>query len=881
MANSESPFSSTSSSYRHRWNYDVFLSFRGEDTRKQFTDHLYSALIQAGIHTFRDDNELPRGEEISPQLLRAIEGSRISVVVFSTNYASSRWCLDELVKIIECRQKIHQVVLPIFYDTDPSDIRKQTGSYAKAFDEHEEHFKEEMEKVNKWREALTQAANLSGWGLGKETNEYEAKLIKTVVNDVACKLGNKTLHVAKHPVGIYDRVQGVISLLKGARNNVGIVGIHGIAGIGKTTIAKAVFNSLYFGFEGSSFLSGVKEISDKPNGLVELQERLLHDILKPNVWKIGNVYEGMNLIKERLHRKNVLAVFDDVDKREQLEALIGDRCWFGDGSKIIIVTKNKHLLTEVEVDGMYHAMELDRDQSLQLFSLHAFRETRPAKDYDELSGKVVDYCQGLPLALKVLGSHLYTSDKAGWEIDIANWQNIPHDDIQRKLRVSFDALDVDSREIFLDIACFFVGKDKDYVADIVGARYSCHPEVAFRALIGRSLIAIDTWNQNSLWMHDIVRKMGREIIRQRSRNYPGNFSRIVLPKDAYTVLSKEMGTEAVEGLALDVQGSFGTKLFTKMRRLQLLQITGAHLAGSYSLLPRELIWLCWPACPLKSLPSDFHLSELVILDMQESNVRKLWKGSKSLPESMGSLKSLQTLNITRCLQLEKLPDSLGGLESLTELFAKGTRIKQLPISARYLKKLTKLKTLPESISNLKSIETLNISLCSQLERLREFLANRTAIKQLPASTGYLKKLTRLSLVGYSYKHDLQSKSWCSRFSSWRSYSTSIAMLPTPLTSLTSLKELDLSYCSLPGASRSIDIGSLSSLEKLNLSGRKFSNLPSSIGHLLKLKDLWVRRCQDLFLSTSELPLSLTRLYACICSTMERVPILGERDSLLL
>uniref|UniRef100_A0A6N2MB65 TIR domain-containing protein n=1 Tax=Salix viminalis TaxID=40686 RepID=A0A6N2MB65_SALVM len=169
MASSESPFSSTSSSYRRRWNYDVFLSFRGEDTRKTITDHLHSALEQAGIRTFKGDYEVSRGGEISPQLLRAIEGSRISVVVFSTNYASSRWCLDELVKIIECMHRIHQVVVPIFYDTAPSDVCKQTGSYAKAFDKHEEHFKEEMEKVNRWREALAEAANLSGWDLN-DTN---------------------------------------------------------------------------------------------------------------------------------------------------------------------------------------------------------------------------------------------------------------------------------------------------------------------------------------------------------------------------------------------------------------------------------------------------------------------------------------------------------------------------------------------------------------------------------------------------------------------------------------------------------------------------------------------------------------------------------------
>uniref|UniRef100_A0A6N2KHY8 Disease resistance protein Roq1-like winged-helix domain-containing protein n=1 Tax=Salix viminalis TaxID=40686 RepID=A0A6N2KHY8_SALVM len=357
-----------------------------------------------------------------------------------------------------------------------------------------------------------------------------------------------------------------------------------------------------------------------------------------------------------------------MDKREQLEALMGERCWFGDGSKIIVVTKNKHLLTEVEVDGMYHAMELDRDQSLQLFSLHAFRETRLAKDYEELSEKVVDYCEGLPLALKILGSHLSTRDKAGWKIDIAHWRNIMHDDIQAKLRVSFDALDVDASEIFLDIACFFVGKDKDYVADIVGARYSCHPEVAFRALIGRSLITIN----NSLWMHDIVRNMGREIICQRSHNHPGNCSRIVLQKDAYRVLSKEMGTKAVEGLTLDVQGSFSTKSFTKMRRLQLLQIIGAYLAGSY------------------------RLQQL-----------------KDSSRKHGQLKSLQTLNVVDCSQLEKLPENLGDLESLTKLFAKGTAIKPLPTSARYLKKLTNCSSsiamLPASLTSFSSLKELDLS----------------------------------------------------------------------------------------------------------------------------------------------------------------------------
>uniref|UniRef100_A0A6N2MNS9 TIR domain-containing protein n=1 Tax=Salix viminalis TaxID=40686 RepID=A0A6N2MNS9_SALVM len=826
-------------------------------------------------------------EKKSPRNFSGQSRIRISVVVFSRNYASSRWCLDELVKIIECRQKIHQVVLPIFYDTDPSDIRKQTGSYAKAFDEHEEHFKGEMEKVNRWREALTQAANLSGWGLNNETNGNEAEFIKRVVNDVACKLGNKTLHVAKHPVGISSKVRGVISLLKGARNSVGIVGIYGIAGIGKTTIAKAVFNNLYFRFEGSSFLSGVKEISDKPNGLVELQERLLHDILKSNVWKISNVYQGMNLMKERLHRKNVLVVFDDVDKREQLEALMGERCWFGAGSKIIIVTNNEHLLTELEVDGMYHAMALNRDQSLQLFSLHAFRETRPAKDYEELSEKVVDYCEGLPLALTILGSHLFKRDKAGWEIDIAHWQNIPHDDIQAKLRVSFDALDVDASEIFLDITCFFVGKDKDYVADIIGACYRCRPEVAFRTLIGRSLIRIDTENQNKLWMHDIVRKMGREIICRRSDNHPENYSRIVLPKDARTVLSKEMGTDAVKGLALDVQGLFNTKSFTKMRRLQLLQITGAHLAGG-TVFSQRVDMALLLECPLKSLPSDFHLSELVILDMQGSKVRKLWKGTKILnklkilnlsyskclvkmPDFQG-LPSLERLILVECTSLVKVHKSIGNLKSLVLL---------------NLELCYSLKTLPESMGSLKSLQTLNVTnSLGGLESLIELFTNESAIKQLPTSARYLKKLTKLSFGGYKnvfYKPDPPSKSRFSRFSLWlspQSCSSSIAMRPDSFTSFRSLKELHLSYAGLSDAISSIDLGSLSFLEDLDLSGNGFFNLPSGISRLPKLKYFTVERCKNL-LSISELPSTIVVLSINYCTSIERVSVPLHHETLLL
>jgi hypothetical protein len=139
----------------------VFLSFRG-DTRNNFTDHLYTALVQAGIHTFRDD-KLPRGNDISTELRNAIQGSMIFIVVFSEEYASSAWCLEELVEILRCKDTIdHTRILPIFYHVKPSDIRKQTGTFAKAFASYE---KTDMDEVERWRAALTKAASFSGWFL--------------------------------------------------------------------------------------------------------------------------------------------------------------------------------------------------------------------------------------------------------------------------------------------------------------------------------------------------------------------------------------------------------------------------------------------------------------------------------------------------------------------------------------------------------------------------------------------------------------------------------------------------------------------------------------------------------------------------------------------
>ena len=157
--------SSFPSSSTFGYTYEVFLSFRGTDTRNNFVGHLYTALDNKGIYTFKDDEKLQRGTIIESELFKAIEESRFAVVILSTDYASSSWCLIELAKIIECMEKTGITVLPVFYRVDPSDVRNLRGVFEKAFAEHSVRFEDKIDEVNNWRDALVKVANIAGWDL--------------------------------------------------------------------------------------------------------------------------------------------------------------------------------------------------------------------------------------------------------------------------------------------------------------------------------------------------------------------------------------------------------------------------------------------------------------------------------------------------------------------------------------------------------------------------------------------------------------------------------------------------------------------------------------------------------------------------------------------
>nr|WIL60042.1 nodulation protein [Melilotus officinalis] len=736
---------------------DVFINFRGEDTRKTFVSHLNAALQNSGVNTFLDDEKLRKGEELPSQLEKSIKASKISIVVLSVNYAESGWCLNELVNIMGCRATYRQVVIPIFYGVEPSDVRKQTGDFGKAF---KLTARERDYLLSKWKTALTDVANLSGWDV---TNfRTDGEMVKKIVEDILKRLDISLLSITEYPIGLKSHVQKITEFIDDQSNKVCIIGIWGMGGSGKTTMAKAIYNQIHRRFEGrTSFVESIREVCDNNSrGVIHLQQQLLLDVLKIKQ-KIHSISSGIAKIKERLRGQEAFVVLDDVTTSVQLQNLCADPKLFGLGSVLIITTRDLRLLNSLSGDHIFTMTEMDKHQSLELFCWHAFQQPNPRKGFSELTKKVVAYCGGLPLALEVLGSYLSKRTEQEWRSALSKLEKIPNDQVQQKLRISYDGLeDHTLKDIFLDICCFFIGKKRADVTEILNG-CGLHADIGIAVLIERSLVKVE--KNNKLQMHDLLRDMGRAIVGESSVKEPAKHSRLWFHEDVKDVLLKKSGTEIVEGLIFKLQRTqrttFGTNAFQEMKKLRLLKLDGVVLFGDYGLISKQLRWVDWHRPTFKCIPDDFDQGNLVVFELKYSNVEQVWKEAKLLEK-------LKVLNLSHSKYLKSSPDfsKLPNLEklimkdcpSLSEVHSSVGDLKNLLLIN--LSDCPSLATFPKEIYQLMSVETLIISGCSKIDKLEEdilqmeslttLIAANTGVKQVPFSIARLKSIGYISLCGY-------------------------------------------------------------------------------------------------------------------------------------
>ncbi|KAK4269174.1 hypothetical protein QN277_022366 [Acacia crassicarpa] len=666
---------SSSSSKKH----EVFLSFRGEDTCRPFTSHLHTTLCLKGIDTFID-YEPPKGDDISQSLIQAIQDSSLSVIVFSENYASSKWCLNELIEILRCKKEKGQLVVPIFYQVDPSHVRRQSGAYEEAF---AQHLKKNPDKVDEWRKALSETASLAGWDSCNCRDE--AELIQNIVSDIIKKLNHGSSSALVNIVGIHKNCSAIESLLE----EFSTVGIWGMGGIGKTTMAKVVFAKFRPQFDNCCFLENFREESEK-HGLKYIHDKLVNEL-------------SNDRSLEGLSRRKVLIVLDDVSDTRQLDYLENEVAPFiRSGSKVIITSRDRHVL-KVRVDRIHEATALGHDNSLELFNLKAFHKDGNKSEYKELVERALAYAQGVPLTLTVLGSFLHSRTIEGWESALSKLERRTHPVIQAVLKSSYDGLLHEEKEVFLDIACFFKDKSEEFVLAMLE---SCgfHAHIILRTLMDKALIRVD---HGTVWMHDLIQSMAFEIVRQECLTNPERRSRLWNPDEIYDVLKHNQGSDAIQGISLDLSQIRDLQLsadtFKKMTNLRFLKFYSScgqrscavNLPFGLDSFSKSLHYLQWDNFPLESLPLSFCAEKLVELHMPNSHLKKLWDGVQDLV-------NLREISLHGSKYLMELPD-ISTAQNLERL---------------YLKSCESLSHIDPSILSLPRLDDVSLSHCRSLKSLK-------------------------------------------------------------------------------------------------------------------------------------------------------------------
>ncbi|KAK3431327.1 hypothetical protein EUGRSUZ_E03203 [Eucalyptus grandis] len=690
-------------------------------------------------------------------------------------------------------------------------------------------------------------------------------------------------------IRIDDRVKEVIKLLAIEDDGVKprMVGIHGTNGIGKTTIAKAIYNRLSSCFDCCSFLAEIGEKAQINGGIQFLQTKLIRDILNRD-GDVASFEGGITFFLDVFSNIKALIVLDDVEELSHLDDLVGTQLeWFGPGSRIIVTSENLEILetyVSPERANIYEVNKMDNGQALELFHKHASTHR-----YPEIGKRIVEATGQVPFVIEVMGSFLRGKTMEDWRTmeDLIK----PHSqeilkDCREISKICYEALDDKQKQIFRDIAWFANGVDSQ-IASYMWPDLDLLP--SYQVLMPLAKIGED----NKLWMHKLLKHLCRDVDQEETK-LSGQYMHVT---DLEGINGKE-GMGDVEALCFDLKNhphTFTETNLKSMPRVRFLKLDHASMTGNFANVFPKLRWLRWQGCLTDFVATEFSLTELVILDLSWSKVTEDWGCWKlikmeqlkvlnltgctdllisptfssfpnleililercsqlvHLDPSVGGLKKLLRLNLKSCIELNRLPEELGALKALKELLIDETSVRIIPLGSdsKELETLSASNcvslSLPNGVGELVKLRRLSLRNCHWIRKLPESIGQSpleeldisgTGIFELPDSFGNLRRLRVLKM-----DHCFISK------------------FPSFIWHLHSIEELRASSCmniegEIPG-----DIRNLKNLRILRLRNSSISSLPSEIEHLPKLETLDVLHC-DMLHELPALPSSLVIVHLC-------------------
>ncbi|GLJ23046.1 hypothetical protein SUGI_0434910 [Cryptomeria japonica] len=848
------PKFSSSSKPRKRVPCDIFINHRGPDTKHTLATSIYHTLKPMGLEVFLDDLELELGDFIPSEIQDAMTNSFLHIAIISPKYAESPWCLAELSFALKSGKKI----IPVFYKVDPSDIRwiaKGKGVYSDAFSMHEESGRYSSAKLEDWKLALQNVTYVTGYIVKENDDEEKEKLLKAIKDYIEKYSQKMPLLVANYPMGLDEILQDFERNTFDSFKSKKIVGIVGMGGCGKTTLAKEYYNRTRFSIYKCSFIHNVRDGSNKD--LHNKQKKMLQDLGFNDAEKVDNVEMGKAILAKHLSSVQVFIILDDIDHQDQLESLLPIKDSLQQGSVIVVTSRESGILTSWGISSIYKMKELNPKHAMRLFCWHAFEQPTPINRFENLVQKFLKVSKGLPLSLKILGGLVHGMPQDYWDSQLNKVSRVLPKDIKSILKVSFDALDKEEKEIFLDISCFFIGMPEKLAVTVWdGSGWSGLHSLTI--LKNKCLVELD--ERNCIVMHDHLRDLGKEIVLEKE-----------LDKSPYRLWSpqqiRDIEIEGQEGAL--IRGIRGIRAETGefyeecmelvehvrrshkrfKRQLEIMVVENNYFTEELATLSAGLLWLRWVDFPHTALPPWLPLKKLRVLELHgAAKLEQLWSETADPPVQ------LRELIISDTQRFLRFPSSIGRLQDLKKISVWG-----IPWS---------IEDLPEEFCGLQSLEHLELSGCEKLKslpskfgnlkNLRHLSLSGAAFMMLPASFKQLINLQYIYLYG-CFKLTLQPDILenMTKLEAINVFGCELQRLPSQITNQGSLKNLEVGSASLMELPN--NIGQLSKLEELIIRSSSLKTLPSSIGNLYSLTILEI--CSSKLESLPEALTQLTSLHS--------------------